>query len=342
MAKSASPIKNQGRPPWRRKRYWTVAAIGLFVLVAFLFVTLPSISDFVHAPFAYEVRHGYVWLAESKLSADPALLNAPIPSSGNTIPDYPLSLPPVFAAAVHGQLGMVKMLLAQGAKTNFRHRHLLDWTVWHGQTRVARWLAAHGFKESARAAAGLGDIAALRRLIRRSPTAMNAVDHWGDTPLVYAVAADQYSAAKWLLSHGASPVLPKPAQGLDPLFIAAHQGYVKLVVLLASFGAPLSMPNKPGLPGSLVDSVASGSSLSRKSIYFFQGVKVAMQAEAPASHGQGLGVCLRLAKAVLKRHNLGDRWKYFFEGVATELHQREAMGRALAPARSRPASAIGS
>lgn len=341
MATSASPITKQGRPLWRRKRSWAVVAMGLPVLAAFLLVTLPSISDFVHEPFAYEVRHGYVWLAERRVSADPALLNALIASSGHTISTYPLSLPPVFVAAVHDQLGMAKMLLAHGAKTTFRHRHLLDWTVWHGQTRVARWLVAHGFKESARAAAGLGDVAALRRLVRRNPRAIGSVDHWGDTPLVYAVAADQYSAAKWLLKHGASPVLPKPARGLEPLFIAAHQGYVRLVVLLASFGAPLDMPNTPGLRGSLVDSVASGSSLSRDSIYFFQGVKVAMQAEAPATHGRGSGTSLRLAEAVLKMQGLGSRWRYFFEGVATELRQRGAVGK-LAPARSPSIGAAGS
>ena len=280
MKKPAASTSENAAPRHRRKRWLAWAAVFLVITVPCgIFYLGPMVGDFMQSPFAYSVEHGYVWIVENRLAADPSLLNKRLWSPEETGPgDH---APAVFLAAGHGQTGVLKVLLAHGARTTFRHRRLLDWSVWNRHFRVAWWLVAHGFPLTARAAAGLGDVNELRKLVRLHPTAAEAAGYFGNTPLSYAVVCDQYPTAKWLLQHGVNPMLPEPTDiTYSPLSWAAFDGNVRLVKLLVSFGAPLDTMTGGGKTDRLVDHIVNGNWVNHRVLYFFQGVKAALPVKA--------------------------------------------------------------
>lgn len=102
------------------------------------------------------------------------------------------------AAAENGLTDWVRQLLERGVAYDGRN--------------------AAGFSPM-QVAAAAGQIEVMRLLLARYPQVLEAAARDGQTPLALAIAAEQFSAARWLLAAGANP-LHADSLGMPPLLLA--------------------------------------------------------------------------------------------------------------------------
>ena len=92
-------------------------------------------------------------------------------------------------------------------------------------------------------AAQSGDVQEMARLVEAGFT-VNEFDDLSRTPLHYAVEAEAYKAAQWLLEHGAEVnANQEELIGETPLCLAVQRDYPEMVELLLKHGAN---PDSPG------------------------------------------------------------------------------------------------
>jgi ankyrin repeat protein len=123
---------------------------------------------------------------------------------------------------------------------------------------VAEFLLSRGATLDLFSAAGLGRTNELAAMLTATPSAANARDGYGRTPLHYAVSSLRLDSVKLLLRSGASPAAPttKPVlqrgqepslpSGLTPLHLAVRRHNLELVHLLLQAGAPASPADQVG------------------------------------------------------------------------------------------------
>jgi len=92
-----------------------------------------------------------------------------------------------------------------------------------------------------------GDLAAVQAAIRANPSALNAADDLGDTPLILACQADakQREIAAWLVESGAA-VDQQCGEGWSPLMLACDAGQSETAAMLVRSGAALDLQNRKG------------------------------------------------------------------------------------------------
>lgn len=159
---------------------------------------------------------------------------------------------PLWIAALKGRVAAVEMLLAHGAKvdaTDINDITPLWIAAQEGRISVVQALIRHGADASAHSdevtalsmAAQSGHSAIMKELIAHGAH-IDAVDSDGHTPL-YIVCRDGYlSAAKVLLTNGASVEgAVATADGLTPLFVAAQNGHTGIVLALLTHQASVNV-----------------------------------------------------------------------------------------------------
>ena len=75
---------------------------------------------------------------------------------------------------------------------------------------------------------------------------VNSLDHFGQTPLHYAVRTGNLMALKTLLAHGANPNLADHVNGNSPLHLAATFGADAMISALQEAGANPMQKRKNG------------------------------------------------------------------------------------------------
>ncbi|MBS3762195.1 MAG: ankyrin repeat domain-containing protein [Planctomycetes bacterium] len=148
---------------------------------------------------------------------------------------------PLHDAAYQGKLDSVKVLLELGANIDARDRHgctPLHDSLIRDERETANLLLRRGAEMDIYAAAQLGKIRALKRIIEQDPESVNAPHAWPliGTPLHSAVRGGQEDAAAPLIQHGAEVQNRIRLTG-TPLAVAARKGDVVLADLLLKHGA---------------------------------------------------------------------------------------------------------
>jgi uncharacterized protein len=91
-----------------------------------------------------------------------------------------------------------------------------------------------------------GHLGRIERLLGRDVD-VNCQGKFGQTPLFEAAIAGQLEAVRFLLSHGADPlIISNDCAG--PLFFACTNGYVEIVDLLIEHGADVNASRRIDLP----------------------------------------------------------------------------------------------
>ena len=111
----------------------------------------------------------------------------------------------------------VRRLLDSGADVRAADENglaALHWAAFMRHSAIAELLIANGAAEDLFIAAGLDDVDAIKELVAAGHN-VNAADFEGDTPLHWAVHADNRRAVETLLSLGADPGI-KNNQGQTP------------------------------------------------------------------------------------------------------------------------------
>ena len=152
---------------------------------------------------------------------------------------------PLHFAAERGDLPVVQQLIAHGADPigagTSHELDVLGWAVcfeYATRVDVARFLLAHGARYTIHSAVALGDVEAVRRLVREGADLnhrMDATNH-RRTPLHLAVVKRQPDALAALLELGADANL-EDAAGLTPLDQAALAGDSRMAERLLESGA---------------------------------------------------------------------------------------------------------
>jgi uncharacterized protein len=75
----------------------------------------------------------------------------------------------------------------------------------------------------------LGDFEEVERLLSHDPTAVNARDEYGFTPLHGVAGEEQLEMAQYLIAHGAD-VKARNDTGVTPLHLAVHPEMVRILV----------------------------------------------------------------------------------------------------------------
>ena len=135
---------------------------------------------------------------------------------------------PLHLAAANGYTKMAELLLASKADANAKDNN--------GSTPLHQ-----------AASAGAEHSALLEVLIAHKAD-VNAADANGLTPLHYASLADNATAAKVLLIHGARPDVRDRVDGNTPLIIAVGKGYMDVAEVLLANGADVNAADKMGTP----------------------------------------------------------------------------------------------
>lgn len=89
-------------------------------------------------------------------------------------------------------------------------------------------------------AAVMGDLEAVKRLVKADPSLLNAVDDRGRTPLHRACFGGSAEVVRYLLDQGAPVGQRDTSYQLSPLHFAAWNGHVEVAKLLLSRGADLN------------------------------------------------------------------------------------------------------
>jgi hypothetical protein len=157
------------------------------------------------------------------------------------------------AAREHGvQRALLELLVERGADVDHPQGGPLIGALYYDEQDAARWLLERGARVDLIAAAGLGRVDLMERLIdtpdahtlihyaRKSPRPTERTDVLG-LALLYAANGGHLDAARWLIEHGAE-ARPRPPfhDGVTPLHGAALRGHEALVELLIAHGADLT------------------------------------------------------------------------------------------------------
>ncbi len=158
-------------------------------------------------------------------------------------------------------LPLADLLAAAGTPFDPQAGDILSLPLLNVAPATAAALAARGAKVDLRHAAGLGDLAAMERLLAAAPPAAassgsgdgRAVSGLLEESLAFACIRGQAPAAEWLVRHGArGDVLVAPGGGTPrtALHEAANRGHRHLVELLLAGGADCTVvePHWGGTP----------------------------------------------------------------------------------------------
>ena len=122
-------------------------------------------------------------------------------------------------ASGHGQLEVVKLLIAAGVDANGLN-YGLSHAARTDEVETMEWLLSHGAKA-------------------------DAVQDYGSTPLHSAASAGNVKASKLLLTHGAN-VNARQTDGATPLYLAVSDKRRDVVELLLASGSPVNTPGQGG------------------------------------------------------------------------------------------------
>lgn len=160
---------------------------------------------------------------------------------------------PLALAASHGDLAMVKMLLAAGADPNGRNAYgdtafmvAGDWLVAKGRAptnlrAIRAYLLNHGVDPDQAnddgatvfiGSAGAGDMEALELCLQHGGSINRQSRKIGYTPLMAAAQFGQLGSVRWLLAHGADRTL-RDSAGRTALEIAKAEGHDVVAAALA-------------------------------------------------------------------------------------------------------------
>jgi hypothetical protein len=123
----------------------------------------------------------------------------------------------------------------------------LDMFPWKSNEHEASNL--HRFHSPLTAAVCSGEDDLLLALLSRRPTgaSVNAIDGWGDTPLIAAVRANRLGTVKLLIEKLNADIDFENADKETALFIASEEGHKEVVEYLCSKGAKLKEGTKSPL-----------------------------------------------------------------------------------------------
>lgn len=135
-------------------------------------------------------------------------------------------------AADRQDVSMVETLLSHGADADRKSREGRTPTsiaTANGSEEIVRLLTNRGGRVTIHAAAGMGDLAALERLVKEGAN-VNRLDVQGQTALHAAANAGQLEAVRWLVEHGAWMDLTddKDASALSLAYRNAFEMHVNL------------------------------------------------------------------------------------------------------------------
>ena len=152
---------------------------------------------------------------------------------------------PLADAAMKGDLGAVRTLLAQKADVNAAQGDgstALHWAVYNGNAEMVRLLLASGADVKAETrlggltpimmAARTGDADIVKLLLDAKSDAA-AANANGTTPLMFAAASGRVEAIRLLVDRGADVNAKDNANGQTALMFAAAQGRAEAIALLA-------------------------------------------------------------------------------------------------------------
>ncbi len=151
---------------------------------------------------------------------------------------------PLFFAMWENDRATLELLISKGANVNAEDkdgRTPYYWAVMQGRKDMVEFLPTKGATpvSSIHLAARAGDLAKVRTLIEDGAD-VNAKDKASQTPLFWAVLADNNDVAKFLIAKGAD-VNAKDALGRTPLnFLVYSRGKRDMVELLISKGADVN------------------------------------------------------------------------------------------------------
>ena len=144
--------------------------------------------------------------------------------------------------------GVAELLAAKGANLTKTDKHgltPLHWAALTGRKKVGEFLLTKGVKPDVFAAAGLGKLEDLERLIKTKPALARATDRKGRTPLHFAAGRGDEAAAEILLANGAN-VNARDTRGMTPLVWAALAGDASMAEGLIAKGADVNAADSKG------------------------------------------------------------------------------------------------
>lgn len=162
-------------------------------------------------------------------------------------------------AAVLGDVSATKKLIKEGDDVNakdWRESTPVQLAVRYKEPRVAKILLDNGARVDLYIASGLGDLAAVRKLVHANTKLVNLKDKDGETPLHWAAMNGHYEVVKYLVTHGAQ--VGAKASGYQdntPLHDAALNGHQRVVEYLVSKGAEVDAKKTDGAT-PLIDAAA--------------------------------------------------------------------------------------
>ena len=177
----------------------------------------------------YAIRHGSAEQAETLLERHPGLADARN-AHGNT---------PVREAIRAHRPEMVALLLDRGAdplQVNHGGSTLMDAATAAGDTESAALLVGRGCRMRTAAAAGLGALHELNRMLDGNPAVVDERDRVGGTPLHAAARGNQAEAALLLLDRGAD-IAAVNRHGHPPLADAVETNALAAAAVLLERGA---------------------------------------------------------------------------------------------------------
>jgi ankyrin repeat protein len=195
----------------------------------------------MESPFFRAVKEGNEGEVARLLDENPALLE----KTGHE------GLTPYLLAAMHGQLGVMQLLIQRGADTSatadFSGSTALHMAAWGGQEQAAALLLGQGTQSTHREADGTtpsmlackqGHLGVMRLLLQHlGIQALQETDRKGFSVLHWAASCGKEEIVSFLLGQGA---LPGSRDGFNatPLMLACAAGHMGVVkVLLQHIGA---------------------------------------------------------------------------------------------------------